>query len=249
MTELRHHEIAEAEHRILNPFTDAKLMELGAVCRIGRGTHILDLACGKGEMLCRWSSEYGAIGHGVDLSETFIAAARARAKELEVDGKVSFEQADASTYSAASSAYDVVACVGATWIGGGLAGTIDLMRPALAPGGLLLIGEPYWTERPPDGAYGALGLGRDDYTDLPGTLDRFAASGTELVEMVLADQDSWDRYMASQWWTIHDWLKAHPDHADAGAMRAFADSGRRSHLTYGRRYLGWGVFALRTDPA
>ncbi|MQA97270.1 MAG: methyltransferase domain-containing protein [Streptosporangiales bacterium] len=224
-------------------------MLLGEVCRIGRGTHILDLACGKGEMLCRWSSEYGAIGHGVDLSETFLAAARARAKELGVDGKVSFEQADAGTYLAARDAYDVVVCLGATWIGGGLAGTIDLMRPPLAPGGLLLIGEPYWIEPPPDGAYEALGLGRDDFTDLPGMLDRFRAADTELVEMVLADADSWDRYVASQWWTVHEWLKAHPNHGDAAAMRSFADNARASHLRYGRRYLGWGVFALRTEPA
>src|SRR5690606_19447640 len=37
------HEIAEADHRILNPFTDAHLMELAAVARVGPGTRVLDL--------------------------------------------------------------------------------------------------------------------------------------------------------------------------------------------------------------
>ena len=59
---LRHHEIAEANHRILDPFTDEKLRLLGEVARVGPGTRILDLACGKGEMLCRWAEWFGSGG-------------------------------------------------------------------------------------------------------------------------------------------------------------------------------------------
>lgn len=76
---LRFHEIAEANHRILNPFTDEKLMLLGEVCRLEAGQRQLDLACGKGEMLCRWAQRFGIEGVGVDLSEVFLAAAQARA--------------------------------------------------------------------------------------------------------------------------------------------------------------------------
>lgn len=245
---LRHHEIAEADHRILNPFTEEKLRLLGEVSRIGPGTRILDLACGKGEMLCRWAADFGSAGHGVDLSEVFLAAARERAVELDVADRVTFERGDAGRYRAAER-FDVVACLGATWIGGGLTGTIGLMRPALADGGLLLIGEPYWVDDPPEAAYEALGCAPGDFASLAGTLDRFEAAGLELVEMVLADPDSWDRYVASQWWTIHEWLRANPGDPDAPAMREFAAASRRSHLAYNRRYLGWGVFVLRAAAA
>jgi SAM-dependent methyltransferase len=37
---------------------------------------------------------------------------------------------------------DVAACVGATWIGGGVAGTVELLCQSLRPGGLMLVGEP-----------------------------------------------------------------------------------------------------------
>lgn len=246
---LRQHEISEADHRILNPFTDQQLMQVGDVSRIGAATRILDLACGKGELLCRWAAAFGCGGHGVDISEVFLAAARARAAELNVSGRVSFEHGDAGRYRPEPAAHDVVSCVGATWIGGGLAGTIALMRPALAPGGLLLIGEPFWHEDPPDAAYPALGFARDEFASLPGTLDRFEAAGTELVEMILADTASWDRYVASQWWTVHEWLRANPGHPEAGEMREYAENSRRSYLTYNRRLLGWGVFVLRPAPA
>jgi len=239
------HEISESEHRILNPFTDEKLMLLGALSRVGPHTRILDLACGKGEMLCRWAQEYGSVGHGVDISEVFLAAARARAGQLGLADRVTFEHGDAGRYLSEAFGYDIVSCLGATWVGGGLAGTIRLMRRAVKPDGLLVIGEPFWLDQPPSEAYEAFGFAPDDFVSLPGTLDRFEASGIDLVEMVLADGDSWDRYVAAQWWTLTEWLRAHPNNPRAAAVLQFRDDSRRSHLSYGRRYLGWGVFVLR----
>lgn len=242
---LRLHEISEAEHRILNPFSEAKLDLLGELCRWRPGGRQLDLACGKGEMLCRWARSHGIEGVGVDISPVFLGAARERAAELGVTDRIAFVEADAGTYVAEAGGFDVVSCIGATWIGNGLAGTITLMRPALADDGLLLVGEPYWIDEPPREAYAAFGFGPDEFTSLPGTLDRFTASGCELVEMVLADGDSWDRYAAAQWRTTSDWLRANQDHPEASDVRAFLDNARRSHLAFGRRYLGWGVFVLR----
>ena len=247
MDVLRQHEIAESRHRILNAFTDEKLMLLGAACSVGYGQEVLDLACGKGELLCRWAQDFGIAGLGIDISDVFLGAARARAVELGVTDRVMFQQGDAGQLTAETGSFDIVSCIGATWIGGGLTGTIQLMRQCLHPGGLLLVGEPFWREPPPEQAAAALGLGPDDFTSLTGTLDRFESAGTQLVEMVLADEDSWDRYVASQWWAVREWLRVNPDHEDAPAMRDYLEASRRSHLTYGRRYLGWGVFALRTD--
>lgn len=242
---LRLHEIAEANHRILNPFSEEKLMLLGEICRLEAGLRHLDLACGKGEMLCRWAERFGTVGLGVDLSEVFLAAARARASELGVGKLVRFEQADAGTYPASPAGYDLVSCIGATWIGGGLGGTVALLGQNLRPGGLLLIGEPYWIAEPPAEAYAALHVGPEDFTSLAGTVDRLAAAGVELVEMVLADQDSWDRYVAAQWWTLDAWLRSHPDDPSVPEVRGFLEDGRCAHLTYQRHYLGWGVFVGR----
>jgi cyclopropane fatty-acyl-phospholipid synthase-like methyltransferase len=61
---LRFHEIAETYHRILNPFTEDQLMLLGEICHLHSGMKLLDLACGKAEMLCRWVQQYGVITSG-----------------------------------------------------------------------------------------------------------------------------------------------------------------------------------------
>lgn len=241
----RFFEISEMYHTIQNPITDDKLMLLGEICRLKPGMRQLDLACGKGEMLCRYAQKYGITGTGVDISLVFLEAARARAQQLGVEDNVQFTLGDAAKYSGEPNAYDIVSCIGATWIGEGMVGTIKLMRPALKPDGLLLVGEPYWIEHPPDAAYDMLGVRRTDYCTLPQLLDRFEAARVELIEMVLANQDSWDRYEGQRWLAVSDWLRAHPDDPDAGELRTWIKREREVYLQYGRRYLGWGVFVLR----
>ncbi len=244
---LQQHEISEANHRILNPYTEEKMMLLGEICRLHAGMRQLDLACGKAEMLCQWAKRWGIHGVGVDISQVFLVAARARAVELGVEEQVTLIEGDAGKYVADAKSFDIVSCIGATWIGGGLTGTLQLMQPAIKEGGLLLVGEPYWIDPPPAEAYEAYGFGADEFTSLVGTLDRFEAVGLELVEMVLANQDSWDRYNAAQWWTFHEWKRSNPEHSELAAFQQANARWRRIYLEYGRRCLGWGVFVLRAS--
>lgn len=241
---LRHHEIAEARHRILNPLVEAQLRLLGEIAGVGPESRVLDLACGKGELLCRWAEWFGSRGVGVDLSTVFAAAARDRAAELGVADRIEIVTGDAADYRTEPAAFDVVCCIGATWIGGGLTGTIALLRRALRPGGLLLVGEPYWAEDPP-AEFIEADRGWAEFTTLEGTFDRLDAAGVDLVEMVLATPDSWDRYTAAHWMAISDWLAANPEDPDHAAMVEFLDRDRRLYLRWGRRYLGWGVFVTR----
>jgi 16S rRNA G966 N2-methylase RsmD len=247
---LRFHEIAETTHLILNPITEDKLMLLGEIGGFKAGMRQLDLCCGKGEMLSRWAAQYGISGLGVDISEVFLSAAARRAAELGVQDRVNFLKSDAAEYARnQTGTYDIVSCIGATWIGNGLIGTLDLMKPLVKPDGLLLVGELYLIDPPPFEAYPAWGFLPADYTSLTGTLDRFEQAGCELVEMVLASPDSWDRYEAAQWMAVDDYLRAHPDDPEADALRRWIRENRRAYLTYGRRYLGWGVFVLRKGEA
>ena len=93
MDVLRQHEIAEAGHRILNPFTDQKLELLGELCRWRRDMRLLDLCSGEGEMLCTWAHRHGIRGLGVDISEVFVPAAQARAAHLGVADRARFVRA------------------------------------------------------------------------------------------------------------------------------------------------------------
>ncbi|MFC5237257.1 class I SAM-dependent methyltransferase [Pseudonocardia zijingensis] len=237
--------IRESSHRVLNPFTPEKLATLGAALRLPPGTRVLDLACGKGELLCTWARDHGVTGVGVDISTAFLDAARARAAELRVADLVGFVHADATGY-VPDEPVDVAACLGATWIGGGTAGTVELLERGLRPGGTVLVGERYWRQHPPDQEAVEGSYARDvgDLASLPELVEGFGDRGWDLVEMVLADQDSWDRYVAAQWLNIRRFLDAHPDDELAGELRAELSSAPLRHVRYQREYVGWGVFAL-----
>ena len=237
--------VTESDHRIHNPFTPEKLAALGGALRLEPGTRILDLASGSGEMLCTWARDYGITGTGVDLSPLFTGKARLRAQELGVADRVEFIHGDAAGYVSREKA-GVAACVGATWIGGGVAGTVELLAKSLRDGGIILIGEPYWRRMPPteDVAKGCLAGSISEFLPLPGLVASFGRLGYDVVEMILADQDSWDRYEASKWLTMRWWLESNAGDEFAKEVRAQLATEPERHVTYTREYLGWGVFAL-----
>lgn len=245
MFDLRIFSIRESGHRIHNPLTERQLADLGAALHLRPGASILDLACGSGEMLATWARDHQVTGLGVDLNPDFVAPARARAAELGVSDAVRFVEADAAGY-VADEPVDVAACVGATWIGGGVAGTLDLLNRSLTPGGTLLVGEPYWRTVPatPELLAGC-GVGSpDEYLTLPDLLASFGGLGYDVVEMFCATEESWDRYMAPQWSSMRRWADAHPDHELHDEVRRLLATEPQQYAACMRAHFGWGVFAL-----
>ncbi len=237
--------ISESAHRIHNPITPEKLATLGAALRLEPGTRVLDLGSGSGEMLCTWARDHGITGTGIDMSALFTEQAKHRAVELGVADKVTFIHGDAAGYVSEEKA-GVAACIGATWIGDGVAGTIELLARSLLPGGIILVGEPFWRHLPPseEVAKQCEAHSIADFLVLPERIASFARLGYDVVEMVLADQDGWDRYEAAKWLTMRRWLDANPDDAFAGEVRAQLTTEPERYSAYAREYLGWGVFAL-----
>jgi len=238
--------ITESAHRIHNPFTPEKLATLGAALRLKTGTRVLDLGSGSGEMLCTWARDYGVIGTGIDMSQLFIEQAKLRAEKLGVADQVKFIHGDAAGFVSDEKA-GVAACLGATWIAGGVVAPSSFWRRASAPEGSSS------SASPTGGSYrrrkcrqGCLAGSISDFLLLPELLASFGHLGYDVVEMVLADQDSWDRYEAAKWLTMRRWLEDNPDDEFAKDVRAKLTSEPERYAAYTREYLGWGVFALMT---
>ncbi|MYU20540.1 class I SAM-dependent methyltransferase [Streptomyces sp. SID8352] len=237
--------VRESSHRTHNPLTPGKLDALGRALHLPAGTRVLDLASGSGEMLCTWARDLGFTGTGVDISTVFTAQAGSRVAELGVTDRVEFVHGDADGH-VADEPVDLATRLGATWIGDGFAGTAALLRRSLRPGGLMLIGEPYWLRVPRDQetAEECHVTSPDDFLTLPGLIGRFGELGYDVVEMMPADQDSWDRYRAAQWLNLRRWLDRNPDDELAPEVRAELAVEPVRYARSMREHLGWGVFAL-----
>ncbi len=237
--------IRHSSHRILNPFDATKLATLGRALGLERDQEILDLACGKGEMLCTWARDHGITGTGVDINPPFVAAAQARVSELGVSDQVTIVHDNATDW-VSTTPVDIAACLGATWIGGGLSGTIELLKRSLRPGGMILVGEPYWRAEPPDQETieGCHAASRDTFYTLPDLVELFGELDYDLVEMVLADEDTWDRYAAAQWLNIRRFLDTNPNDTIADELRDELRTEPAAHVRFLRPWLGWGIFAL-----
>jgi SAM-dependent methyltransferase len=229
----------------MNPVSEARVVDAGAHCGLAPGHRVLDLACGKGEQLCQYARTFGVTGVGIDVHEPLLAIARDRAVELEVDDRVEFLLGDAATRaSELSEAFDLVSCLGATWIGGGLLGTLELMKAHAAAASWLLVGEVFWATTPPPAVVDRFGP-PETFADLAGTLDRFERAGLELVELMAASEQEWDDYATSQWLNVERWLREHPAASDAADVRAARDRSRREYLAEDRGVVGWALFVLR----
>ncbi|HEY9075396.1 MAG TPA: class I SAM-dependent methyltransferase [Anaerolineaceae bacterium] len=243
--------IAEAGLKIQNPFSEAKMQALGEICqRLGYlqpRRRLLDLGCGQGELVCRWAQQFGVKATGVDPNAEFIEVARRRAIELAVTLQVEFIQVDAVQFPLSHPYYDMVCCLGAAEITGSITYAIHLMRKALKDEkqGLLLVGMPFWVREPNQTAADAMGITMGTFQTLPVIYDLFERSGVDLVNMVFADDEGWDRYQTHHWMQVRSWLRNNPDDPDIENFRKMIEDWKRSYLVY-RGNFGWGVFLLET---
>jgi SAM-dependent methyltransferase len=233
-----YHLVAERDHDIQNPTSPEKVRVLGELLRLGPDTHVLDIACGRGGPALVLASTFGCRITGVEKSPEFAAAAQARAAEAGLAPLVDIVVADAREFPLAPGSWDVALCLGATFIWDGLTGTLAALVPAVAAGGHIAVGEPYWRQAP---------ASDDDlgYVHLVETVRRFEAAGLATVGVVAASVDDWDRYESLHWRAVETWLAEHRDAPEAADLERENDEYRRRYFEQRRDRLGWAILAGR----
>jgi SAM-dependent methyltransferase len=235
----RYYVVAESEHEIQNPTSAEKLRLLGRRLGLGPESRVLDVASGRGGPALLLAGELGCRVEGIELAPEFHAAAVARAAEAGLSERVSFRLGEARAVELEPEGYDAALCLGASFVYGGLADTVEALAPAVRPGGHVAVGEPYWRRLPLPEDY----ADRDQpFTTLAGTVLAFETAGLPVVSVIASSEDDWDRYETLHWRAVERWLAASPDHPDAADIRARHEHEKANYLRYGRELLGWAVF-------
>lgn len=235
----RYYVVAERDHELQNPTSADKLLLLGKRLGLGAGTRVLDVASGRGGPAVLLAKEFGCTVRGIEISPDFHAVALERAERERVADRVTFELADAATEPFGQGEYDVALCLGASFVWGGLAGTLDALEPAVRTGGHVAVGEPFWRRLPLPLDY----EDRDDpFTSLDGTVAILESGELVAVSLIASSDDDWDRYETLHWRAVETWLAENPDDPDASEISARHARAKDTYLRYGRDRLGWAIF-------
>jgi SAM-dependent methyltransferase len=235
----RYFVVAESAHEIQNPTSREKLFVLGRRLGLGPDARVLDVASGRGGPALLLAQEFGCLVHGIEIAPEFHAVAVERVAEAGLEERVSFELGDGASASLEPEAYDAALCLGASFVFGDLAETVDRLAPAVKPGGHLAVGEPFWRRLPLPDDYGD----RDEpWTTLEGTVTIFETSGLPVVSVIASSEDDWDRYETLHWQAVERWLAANPDDPDTAEIRSRHEQYKRNYLRHQREHLGWAIF-------
>jgi SAM-dependent methyltransferase len=235
----RYYVAAEATHEIQNPTSDEKLLLLGTRLRLDPDSRVLDIASGRGGPALLLTREFGCTWHGIEISPDFHAVAVERAAQAGLADRVSFELGDGADATFEPESYDAALCLGASFVYGSLADTVDALAPAVRWGGHVVVGEPYWRRLPLPEDYEDRA---EPWTTLEGTIRIFETSGLPVVSVIASSEDDWDRYETLHWESIEHWLAANADDSDAPEIRARHEHAKWNYLRHRRDFLGWAIF-------
>ncbi len=245
MDRWRFFEITHADHVICNPLSVSALDEMIGLLDLAPRARVLDIACGVGELLIRLVERYGVTGVGVDLSPPFVERLRARVAERVPEADLTLLEMDGADYRAEPGSFDLACCLGASWTFGGHEGTLRALAALARPGGLVLVGEPYWRQEPDPAYLAAAELRADEI----GTHAANVATGEHLglspVYAMPGAVEDFDRYEALQWRAADRWAVEHPDDPDRPELLERVARDRHAYLTWGRDTLGWGLYLFR----
>jgi cyclopropane fatty-acyl-phospholipid synthase-like methyltransferase len=234
-------DISERYLELVNPISSEKVLAIGEVAGLTAGQKVIEFGCGYGEVLALWAERFGISGVGMDIREQACQRARQKMVLRGLDERIQIVHGSGSEYHFERGAFDLAACIGASFIWDGYRQALSAMKPAIRPGGKIAIGEPYWTTEavPPEFAQNQSFI----HTEVQ-LLQIARQENLELEYVVRASQDDWDHYEANNWRGLLRWLEENPNHPERQEVIDHLRESQDEYFHYGRKYFGWAIYLL-----
>jgi SAM-dependent methyltransferase len=245
----KYYGITHRDHVVCNPTSTQKIDELVGLLPLRPHARVLDIACGKAELLARIARRFDATCIGIDISSYEVEAARQRVADQGLQAHIEILQGDGADYRPAAASFDMAMCIGASWVWGGFLGTIEALKTMVAPGGLIAIGEPFKTKEP-DAGYAAA-----EPAFVPALVTHAdnvrigQQAGLTLLYAMVSNQDDWDRYEGLQTLAAELYASEQPQDPDVPELLARRRKSDSVYLQWGRDTLNWAIYLFKAPPA
>jgi SAM-dependent methyltransferase len=238
--------IAHAGLAFQNPLNEEDVDALVERLPLEAGARVVDLGCGKAELLIRILERHDVSAVGIDLSPYFLAEAREEAARRLSGARLELREEDAARTRFEPESFDLAIAVGAGGVWDGCHAALRALARLVPPGGHVLLGEGYWRREPSAAYLEALGAERDELVDREGLVAAARREGLELVEALESSEADWERYERGWAENGERWAVEHPGHPAREELLAWIRNGRdRFERLGGRETLGFGLFLFR----
>lgn len=228
-----------------SPLSAQRLEQILDQMPLTAGDAVLDIGCGRGDVLMRLLRRHAVQAVGVDRSADALDMVRAAFANSGLAGSLSVEQCDARDYRAEAGSFAAIVTLGGPHVGDTLESSWRCLASWLQPGGYLLVGEGFW-ERPPEAAYlQATGIPAESMLEHWQNIDLGRRLGLSLHYSCVSSRAEWDRFEGVIMANVERHVATRPDDSDAAARaakrRAFYDAQQR----WGRTTMGFGMYLFR----
>lgn len=248
MDKWKYYDITHRNHVWLNPMLPEKFDRFIQLLNLDSDVKAIDIACGKGEFLLRLAESYQIAGTGIDISPYFIAEARAQYRQRAPEAEIDFIELDGAEFKPeVSQQFYLAACIGASWIYGGHAGTLDALIGLIQPNGWVIVGEPFWLGDPSQNYLDATETGRHEFGTHYENVKAGEERGLNLVHTFVSTLDEWDMYEGLKWIAADEFARDHPDDPDLEDLQDQVANEKELYLKWGRDTLGWAIYIFRLN--
>lgn len=230
------------------PLSSERANRLIDVAPVGEGGRVLDAGCGEGDFLVRCLEKTKAEGVGIDIDSSLLNKAKELASKAIPELSCTFRKGDLTKTPLKANSYDLAICLGASHAFGvgeeAFPNCLQRLIKTVKPGGLLLIGEGYWKQKPDPEYLKLIGDPVGIYRDHEGNIAFGERLGLVPLYAATSGVEEWDAFENAFQKKIHTLVKEQPGDPDNQAKLERNREWREGYEKWGRTTMGFGFYVF-----
>jgi ubiquinone/menaquinone biosynthesis C-methylase UbiE len=210
-----------------------------------RSSRVLDVGCGRAELLLHVLERYSCHAIGVERSPIAIELAHQQKTLRFPQARLDLQCKNFLAQEYPAQSFDLAVCIGSSQAMGDYRQALRTFARLVKPGRLVLIGEGYWKKDPPRSYLEFLQCEKDDLLSHAGNQSLAQELGYEVLQSHFATAAEWIEYEDNYAANLRSYFEENPSDPEIAMMQERLRGWRAAYLKWGQATLGFGLYLLR----